>query len=54
MVSLIVIFFSVSSMGNYNFGKASFTKQDVYGTIQSYLTTGISDVLTDFCLQFKT
>ncbi|XP_058236148.1 uncharacterized protein LOC131346630 [Hemibagrus wyckioides] len=29
----------VSSMGNYNFGKASFTKQDVYGTIQSYLTT---------------
>ncbi|KAK3530683.1 hypothetical protein QTP86_031901 [Hemibagrus guttatus] len=29
----------VSLMGNYNFGKASFTKQDIYGTIQSYLTT---------------
>ncbi|XP_060715908.1 uncharacterized protein LOC132839126 [Tachysurus vachellii] len=29
----------VSLMGSYNFGKASFTKEDIYATIQSYLTT---------------
>lgn len=37
-------FFSVSVMESYNFGNAAFTKNNIYETIQAYLTTGTSNV----------